>query len=276
MEIKLTDKNLSDREKEELKNLLERRSVTKRDDLHQMWYLMDLIWDEYQCDNKNLDWDKIGRFYSHPVWLLNGLFAEQHAESMQHRHAISDWVVKKGFKKIIDYGGGFGTLARLIAEKDKNIKVTIFEPHPSEFGLKRAAEYDNITISAEHSEEYDCLVCTDVLEHVPDPIKTFSEMIDMVKPGGYLIIANHFYPSIKCHLPSTFHLRYSFDFLAGKMGLIREGLLSGSHATIFKKNKNVKYNWVTLRLIETLSGWLYPLLSIARYYVRYIKKVFKK
>jgi len=34
---------------------------------------MDLIWDDYECDNKKLDWEKIGKFYSHPVWLLNGL-----------------------------------------------------------------------------------------------------------------------------------------------------------------------------------------------------------
>jgi len=37
---------------------------------------MDLVWDDYGCDNKNLNWENIGKFYSHPVWLLNGLFIE--------------------------------------------------------------------------------------------------------------------------------------------------------------------------------------------------------
>lgn len=79
---------------------------------------MDLVWEDLGCDNKHLNWEKISKFYSHPVWLLNGLFIEQHTVSMKHRHAISDWIIAKNFKKILDYGGGFGTLARLIAQKN--------------------------------------------------------------------------------------------------------------------------------------------------------------
>ena len=96
--INITDKNLSLYEKNTLRKLLSKGNNRITDDLEQMWYLMDLIWDDYGCDNRNLDWDKIGKFYSHPVWLLNGLFIEQHDVSMGHRHAISDWVIKNNFK----------------------------------------------------------------------------------------------------------------------------------------------------------------------------------
>ena len=105
MNIKLIDKNLTKIEKEEIEKLL-KREKQGLDDLEQMWYLVDLIWDDYGCDNKNLDWQKIGQFYSHPVWLLNGLFIEQHDISMGHRHAISDWIVTNNFKDVVDYGGG--------------------------------------------------------------------------------------------------------------------------------------------------------------------------
>ncbi|MFV9931191.1 MAG: hypothetical protein AB8V03_05580 [Francisella endosymbiont of Hyalomma asiaticum] len=63
-------------------------------------------------DNKHFDWDKISKF----VWLLNGLFIEQHEESM--RYSISNWIVQSKFKNILDYRLGFGTLARLIAQKN--------------------------------------------------------------------------------------------------------------------------------------------------------------
>jgi len=116
--INLTDKNLTKTEKEEIEKLL-KREKQGLSDLEQMWYLMDLIWDHYKCDNQDLDWEKIGAFYSHPVWLLNGLFIEQHDVSMGHRHAISDWIVNHKFKNVVDFGGGFGTLARLIAQKGK-------------------------------------------------------------------------------------------------------------------------------------------------------------
>ena len=122
MNINLLDKNLN---LPEIDNILTRQSPIITDDLEQMWYLMDLIWDDYGCDNKNLNWDTVGKFYSHPVWILNGLFIEQDPVSMGHRNAISDWIVKKGCKKIADYGGGFRTLARLIAEKDSSIMIDI-------------------------------------------------------------------------------------------------------------------------------------------------------
>lgn len=238
MNITLPEKNLTKIEKEEIEKLL-KREKQGLDDLEQIWYLMDLIWDDYECDNKNLNWENIGKFYSHPVWLLNGFFIEQHDVSMGHRHAISDWIVQNGFENVVDYGGGFGTLARLIAEKDKNIKMNIYEPHPSEFGLKRVGEFENINIIGKLESNYDCLMSTDVLEHVPDPLKDFAEMIKSIKINGYLVIANCFQPVIKCHLPQDFHFRYSFNMFAKMMGLQVIGILEGSHATIFKKAEEI-------------------------------------
>ncbi|WP_150466452.1 class I SAM-dependent methyltransferase [Francisella sp. SYW-9] len=275
MNIVLKDKNLTNIEKDEIEKLLERKKENF-DDLEQMWFLMDLVWDYYGCDSKNLDWEKIGKFYSHPVWLLNGLFIEQHNVSMEHRHAISDWIVQNKFKGVVDYGGGFGTLARLIAQKNKTIKMNIYEPHPSDFGLRRASEFSNIHFVDKLSESYDCLVSTDVLEHVPDPLKDFASMIKSVKQDGYLIIANCFYPVIKCHLPRTFHFRYTFNQFAKMMGLEVVGLLEGSHATIYKKVEEKKTNWLKIRLFEKLSKIVFPIIELLKTILRPIKRAFKK
>jgi len=275
MEIKLTDKNLTSLEKDEIEKLL-KREKSGLDDLEQMWYLMDLIWDDYDCDNKDLNWEKIGAFYSHPVWLLNGLFIEQHEVSMGHRNSISDWVVKNNFKNVVDYGGGFGTLARLIAQKDENISMNIYEPHPSGFGLKRAAEFDNINIIGKLGSNYDCLVSTDVLEHVPDPLNDFTNMIKSVKVGGYLVIANCFTPVIKCHLPQTFHLRYTFNQFAKMMGLEVVGILEGSHATIFRKISDDEVNMSEVRFYEKLSKVSFPIIEVLKPILRPIKRLIFK
>jgi len=276
MEINLTDKKLIKIEKKVIEKLLLREDKSLQTDLEQMWYLMDLIWDDFKCDNKNLNWENIGKFYSHPVWLLNGLFIEQHEVSMRHRHAISDWVVKKNFNNIVDYGGGFGTLARLIAQKDKKICMNIYEPHPSEFGLKRANEFENINIIDKLEENYDCLVCTDVLEHVPDPLHDFTNMIRSVKVGGYLVVANCFTPVIKCHLPQTFHLRYTFNIFAKLMGLEVIGLLEGSHATIYKKLEEKEINWNKIRFYEKISKLSFPIIEVLKPVLRPIKRLIKK
>ena len=276
MEISLVDKNLTNKEKDEIEKLLTRENKKLIDDLEQMWYLMDLIWDDFHCDNKNLNGENIGKFYSHPVWLLNGLFIEQHDVSMDHRHAISDWIVKNKFESVVDYGGGFGTLARLVAEKDKNIQMSIYEPHPSEFGLKRAEEFENINIIGKLESNYDCLMSTDVLEHVPDPLNDFAGMIKSVKLNGYLVIANAFYPMIKCHLPQDFHFRYSFNQFAKIMGLEVIGSLEGSHATIFKKVEEIEPTWNKIRFYEKLSKITFPIIEILKPILRPIKRLIIK
>ena len=271
MKIDLTDKNLTLIEKDEIEKLL-KREKQGLDDLEQMWYLMDLIWDDYHCDNKNLNWDKIGEFYSHPVWILNGLFQEQHALSMQHRHAISDWIIKKEFEKVVDYGGGFGTLARLIAHKDVNIHVDIYEPHPSDFGLKRVNEYVNIDMIDTLDINYDCLLSTDVLEHVPDPLSDFYMMIESVKMSGYLVIANAFQPMIQCHLPHNFHFRYTFDIFAKLMGLKVIGKLEGSHAMIYQKVLDDEPNWKKLRLWEKISKCVFPIIEFLKPILKLVRR----
>mgnify|MGYP002633203633 CR=1 FL=1 len=276
MEINLTDKNLTKLEKEEIEKLLKRGNEKFTDDLEQMWYLMDLIWDDYKCDSQNLNWENIGKFYSHPVWLLNGLFIEQHKVSMGHRHTISDWIIQNEFKNVVDYGGGFGTLARLVAEKDSKIKMNIYEPHPSDFGLKRVSEFENINIIGQLGSNYDCLMSTDVLEHVPDPLNDFADMIISVKLNGYLVIANCFQPVIECHLPQDFHLRYSFNFFAKMMGLEEVGILEGSHATIFKKVEEVEPNWSKIRFYEKLSKFLFPIIEVLKPVLRPIKRLLVK
>lgn len=272
MQIDLTDKNITIIERMEVLKLLSRENCNSSNDLEKMWHLMDLVWDDYGCNNTNLNWDSIARFYSHPVWLLNGLFAEQDETSMAHRHAISDWVVKSNLTRIVDYGGGFGTLARLVASKNKKAVVDIYEPHPSEFGLKRASEYQNINMVVDLGVEYDCLLSTDVLEHVPDPLEDFSTMINSVKVGGYLVVANCFYPVIKCHLPSNYHFRYSFNFFAKIMGLDVQGMLDGSHATIYKKRKNKQLNWVIIRSVEFLSKKSFVFIEALMTVLKPIKK----
>lgn len=217
MQIHLEKLELDPFSEEEISRLL---SVPQNDrtDLEQMWFLMDKVWEDYGCDNRRLDWNQIGKFYSHPVWLLNGLFIEQHDLSMQQRDAISDWIVNREIKSVVDYGGGFGTIAKLIAEKDPLCKIDIYEPHPSEFAINRLKKFENINI-VDKLNKYDCLISTDVLEHVHQPLSTLSEMIKSVNVQGYLINANNFTPVIQCHLPHTFHLKYTFDFFAKRLGL---------------------------------------------------------
>ncbi len=249
-----------------------------RSDLEQIWYLMDFVWDDIGCDNRKLDWSKISKFYAHPIWLLNGFFTEQHNLSRQNREIISSWVainIKKG--KILDYGGGFGALAKLIVSKNDKIEVDIFEPYPNEFVVEVIKNYKNINILNKlDNNQYDCLIATDVLEHVSDPLKVLSEMMDSVKKGGVLIIANCFYPVIKCHLPHNFYLRYSFDLFAKSMGLHKEKNIINRYAKQYRKIANNSVNSRKIKIIKGMSYITFPVLEVIRWLITPAYRVYKK
>jgi ubiquinone/menaquinone biosynthesis C-methylase UbiE len=247
-------------------------------ELDSIYQILDYQWDEFGCDNRNLDWEQIGKFYNHPVWLLNGLFIEQDPWSMQLRQSIVDWILlrKDRISSVLDYGGGFGTLARLIASKEQNLLIDVYEPHPHKFAIFQSAEYLNINFVDTINKQYDCLVSTDVLEHIADPFKVFANMIESVKLNGYLVISSHFSPTIKCHLPATFHLIYTFDYFAKIMGLSVLGNCPGSYATLYQKMVEKPFNWDLIRKLETISSSFYPSLQLAAKAKNYLKQILSK
>lgn len=226
--------------------------------LEQIWQLMDQAWETCGCDNRQPDQERYVRFYSHPVWLLNGMFIEQHAVSMGHRRAITHAVAALSPQQVVDFGGGFGTLARLLASALPSAEIHICEPYPPRHGIESCRPYHNIHFVSQPSQQvYDVLVSTDVLEHVPDPLALLWTMINSVKRDGHLVIANCFFPVIQCHLPCTFHLRYSFDSFCRELGLEVLGPCAGSHATIYRRLQVLEPNWPHVRALERRSQQLF-------------------
>lgn len=75
MNINYSGLNLNQEVKNEMSHLL--GSIDhNRDDLENIWQLINMVWDEHGCNNKKLNWSNIDKFYSHPVWLLNGFYIE--------------------------------------------------------------------------------------------------------------------------------------------------------------------------------------------------------
>lgn len=218
--------------------------------LEEIWALMDLAWATTKADPCNPK--SMADFYSHPVWTLNGIFTETHEESIYNREVFAERISRTQPARIADYGGGFGVLARLLAKRLPETSIEIVEPFPSELAISLCQEFANIHFVSQLSGVYDVITALDVLEHIPNPLDLVYSFTQYTHKYSYIMLANCFYPVIKCHLSSTFYLRDYFDFLVKKMGLLpSENILYARiyHISDVIKHPNKIWPWIALTKI---------------------------
>jgi SAM-dependent methyltransferase len=84
------------------------------------------------------------------------------------------------------------------------------------------------------SESFDTVVSTEVLEHVPDPLRALREMHRVLKPSGYLILSTPMYWP-RHEVPYDF-FRYPYDgliYLIKESGLELVRIFNRGHAYVF-------------------------------------------
>jgi len=160
-----------------------------------------LIYD-YERNRYRIDWKRV------KPWSLISL-------EIELRQLIEAWPFIEG--KLLDVGCGskpyFLLLAPLV---DKYIGVD----WPSSTGLN--GRVDILATSTGlpfKSDSFDTVLCTEVVEHVPETLQFFKELNRVLRPGGHLILTA---PQI-CWLhrePADFYrfTRYGLKYLAEKSG----------------------------------------------------------
>lgn len=232
-------------EKNKIDEYLIKFNYGKKLDRNTLIKEIDQIWDDLSLDN-NLSLSRqqrqITAFYSHPVWILNGLFSDHDFDSRNHRIAIAKKITNLNLHNIADFGGGSGVLAKYISQENNRIQIDIIEPFPLEIFEKQFIDNSNVKYVSNLSKEYDLIIAQDVLEHVDNPMDLAKQLIINTKINGFLFFANCFMPEIKCHLPGNFYLRTTFKFLVQLGGLKFIGTVeNANHVQIFLKTKNSNF-----------------------------------
>lgn len=107
---------------------------------------------------------------------------------------------------ILDIGCGGGWLSKAMVPKGKNVISTDISdinpikaiknlPSPNHFGL--VADVFELPVKA---NSMDCIVASEIIEHVPDPKKFLAALYEVLKPGGRLIVTTPYNELIRTSL----------------------------------------------------------------------------
>jgi SAM-dependent methyltransferase len=134
------------------------------------------------------------------------------------------------YKQIL-VNSGFRYFAHDFNEYKPNSVANFFGLH-DEINYNSDVEIDYICdiLEIDESYKFDLIICTEVLEHVPDPVKALRKCVNLLKPGGKLIITA---PASSWTHQAPFYFSSGlspmwFDYHFDKLGMkITEGIIFG-------------------------------------------------
>jgi len=99
--------------------------------------------------------------------------------------------------ELLDVGAGLSPYRKMI--EANNIiyfsqDFSSYEPDHSLDGFQEASwnyprhDYICDILDMGTNKQFDIVLCTEVLEHVPDPIRAFEVLVSLLKPGGTLVV----------------------------------------------------------------------------------------
>lgn len=126
---------------------------------------------------------------------------------------MRDYALAHGYTSAIDVGcgSGSGVIALALAGLEKVVAMDVCKPS-LDFVKARAKRFglDNVKFVDLYPTKWtrhkaDLVICTEVFEHVVDPIALAHKIFKMVNPGGAMIASWSFVDMVG-HLPQHFHL----------------------------------------------------------------------
>ena len=135
--------------------------------------------------------------------------------------------IPKTTKRILDVGCGTGAFGRQVKQRIdcEVVGVTNSEQEAALAGseLDRAFVCDLNSFDPVQLGEFDCIICSHVLEHLYCPQVLLNRLRSNLSANGVLIVA----------LPNILHWKQRFEFLRGRFRYANGGLTDQSHFRFF-------------------------------------------
>jgi SAM-dependent methyltransferase len=144
-------------------------------------------------------------------------------------------------KRVLDIGCGAGNLGAFIKKSKEceivGITYSQLEMEQASKILDQALMVDLNTLKLPDLGQFDCIICSHILEHLYQPQHFLEKLHDYFTPDGKLIVA----------LPNVLHWKQRLEFLQGNFKYTDGGLMDQTHFRFF--------DWQTAQDLLTQSGY---------------------
>jgi SAM-dependent methyltransferase len=110
---------------------------------------------------------------------------------MDRYKLVHDWV-PEGTKRVLDVGCGNALFTQWLRERAGEVFGVDHNPRNCRRGRREYPTLRLAASAAEHlpfaSESFDCVVCSDTIEHVDDDQAAVDELLRVLQPGGTLVL----------------------------------------------------------------------------------------
>jgi 2-polyprenyl-3-methyl-5-hydroxy-6-metoxy-1,4-benzoquinol methylase len=168
--------------------------------------------------------EKIKEFYQITPWYPFEL-AYWHMQRKQRKFRKK--VVQHCFGHVLDYGGGIGDLSLELAKKGLTVTYAEVKGKNMEFAkwlfARRGFDINILDLDQypDLLQEYDTVLCIDVIEHVLHPEDTLERLAKHLKPNGHLIITHLDCLGTDEDNPMHFRIEFDAEKLLNSFGLFR-------------------------------------------------------
>ena len=129
--------------------------------------------------------------YSHPNLVINWLFWQRIRTAMNHIEH------NKPYETILDFGCGSGVMLPFLSQHANHVTAIDVDLFPLESMKQhiplaanvKALDANEFPIASLPQKSFDLINALDVLEHVEDLPQTLSQLMNLLKPNGQLLVS---------------------------------------------------------------------------------------
>lgn len=139
--------------------------------------------------------EEVDNFYIKTDAYIYELMAANHiVQTLFSYYILSGKIEKLGIKTILDYGAGAGTLSILFKNLGYDVSYADLPGKLFNFAKwrmkKRKLDIPMLNLKKDKiRKKYDCIICTEVFEHVVDPKALLKKLSVRLNVGGTLVIS---------------------------------------------------------------------------------------